>query len=119
MAGSQREKKDPALKASSGRKRLNVQGTLDLETFQFTFVSGEKINAETTKQMQEKLERNNPAMTAVHVFVDNAPHLSPIERHWGMMHKWVIHNRHYVTFNQFTETILGFFRKTRPDKWKE
>jgi hypothetical protein len=34
-----------ALKATSGRKQLNIQGALDLETFQFTFVEGEKINA--------------------------------------------------------------------------
>ena len=136
-----------ALKASSGRKRLNIQGALDLETFQFTFVEGEKINAQTTKQMLEKLERNNPTMAAIHVFVDNAryhhakilqpwldsperkvklrflpayaPHLNPIERLWGIMHKWVTHNRHYPTFNQFTEAILGFFRKTLPDNWKE
>ena len=33
----------------SGRKRLNIQGALDLETFQFTFVEGEKINAQTTR----------------------------------------------------------------------
>ena len=135
-----------ALKAASGRRRLNIQGALDLETFQFTFVEGEKINAQTTRQMLEKLESNNPMMTAIHVFVDNAryhhanrlqpwldsperkvklhflpayaPHLNPIERLWGVMHKWVTHNRHYATFNQFTEAILGFFRKTLPDNWK-
>ena len=136
-----------ALKASSGRKRLNIQGALNLETFQFTFVEGEKINAQTTKQMLEKLEHNNPTMTAIHVFVDNAryhhakilqpwldspdrkvklhflpayaPHLNPIERLWGVMHKWVTHNRHYATFNQFTEAILGFFRQTLPANWKD
>ncbi len=48
-----------------------------------------------------------------------APHLNPIERLWGVMHKWVTHNHHYATFNQFTEAILGFFRKTLPDKWRE
>ncbi|MCP4062628.1 MAG: IS630 family transposase, partial [Gammaproteobacteria bacterium] len=132
-----------ALKATSGRKRLNIQGALDLETFQFTFVEGEKINALTTRQMLEKLERNNQTKTAIHVFVDNAryhhakilqpwldsperrvklhflpayaPHLNPIERLWGVMHDWVTHNHHYATFNQFTEAILGFFRKTLPD----
>ena len=31
-------------KTTSGRERLNIQGALDLETFQFTFVEGEKIN---------------------------------------------------------------------------
>ena len=136
-----------AIKATSGRKRLNIQGALDLETFQFTFVEGEKINAQTTRQMLEKLEAKNPAMTVIHVFLDNAryqnakilqpwlesserrvnlhflppyaPHLNPIERLWGVMHKWVTHNRHYATFNQFTEAILRFFRKTLPDNWRE
>ena len=61
-----------ALKATSGRKRLNIQGALDLETFQFTSVESEKINAQTTQQMLEKLEANNPTMTAIHVFLDNA-----------------------------------------------
>ena len=136
-----------AIKSTSGRKRLNIQGALDLETFQFTFVEGEKINAQTTKQMLEKLERNNPTMTLIHVFVDNAryhhakvlqpwlaksdrrvrlhflppyaPHLNPIERLWGVMHRWVTHNRHYSTFNQFTEEILDFFRKTLPNRWQD
>ncbi|MCP4073804.1 MAG: IS630 family transposase [Hyphomicrobiales bacterium] len=135
-----------AIKANSGRKRLNIQGALDLGTFQFTFVEAEKINAQTTQQMLEKLERNNPTMTTIHVFLDNAryhhakilqpwlsnskrkiklhflptyaPHLNPIERLWGVMHKWVTHNQHYATFNQFTEAILDFFRKTLPDKWQ-
>ena len=40
-----------ALKATSGRKRLNIQGALDLETFQFTFVESEKINGQTIQQM--------------------------------------------------------------------
>ena len=136
-----------ALKAASGRKRLNIQGALDLETFQFTFVEGEKINAQTTRTMLEKLERNNPTKTAIHVFVDNAryhhakilqpwldsperrvklkflpayaPHINPIERLWGVMHEWVTHNRHYATFNQFTEAIFNFFRNTLPHKWRE
>ena len=135
-----------ALKATSGRKRLNIQGALDLETFQFTFVESEKINAQTTRQMLEKLEAKNPTMTAIHVFLDNAryhhakvlqpwlesskrrvslhflppyaPHLNPIERLWGLMHKWVTHNQHYATFNKFTEAILQFFRKTLPANWK-
>ena len=136
-----------AIKATSGRKRLNIQGALDLETFQFTFIEGEKINAQTTRQMLEKLEARNPARKLIHVFLDNAryhhakilqpwlesserrvklhflppyaPHLNPIERLWGVMHKWVTHNRHYATFSQFTEAILGFFRETLPKKWRE
>ncbi len=97
--------------------------------------------------MLETLERTNPTMTAIHVFVDNAryhhakallpwlesperrvklrflpayaPHLNPIERLWGVMHAWVTHNRHYQTFDQFTEAIFDFFRNTLPQKWQE
>ena len=136
-----------ALKATSGRKRLNIQGALDPETFRFTFVEGEKINAQTTRAMLEKPERNNPTKTTIHVFVDNAryhharilqpwlhsperrvklkflpayaPHLNPIERLWGVMHEWITHNRHYATFDQFTEAIFNFFRQTLPDKWRD
>jgi len=96
--------------------------------------------------MLEKLERNNPTMAKIHVFVDNAryhhakvlqpwlnnserrvklhflpsyaPHLNPIERLWGVMHKWVTHNQYYETFNLFTDAVLNFFRKTLPDKWQ-
>ena len=35
------------------------------------------------------------------------------------MHDWVTHNRHYATFNQFTEAIFDFFRTTLPKKWPE
>ena len=136
-----------AIKTTSGRKRLNIQGALDLETFQFTFVEAENINAQTTQQMLEKLEQSNRSKLVIHVYMDNAryhhakvlqpwlngpdrrvklhflpsyaPHLNPIERLWGVMHKWVTHNHHYPTFDQFTEAILGFFRKTLPANWKD
>ena len=128
-----------AIKAGSGRGRLNIQGATDPGTFRFTFVGAEKINARTTRQMPEKPEPANPSMTAVHVFADNArchhakvlqpwlnapdrrvklhflppyaPHLNPVERLWGVMHKRVTRNR------QFADAVAGFFRQTLPDKW--
>ena len=137
----------PAIPATCGRKRLNIHGALNLETFQFQFVEAEKINAETTRQLLQKLERAYPSKRIIHVFLDNAryhhakvlqswlkaperrvrlhflpsyaPHLNPIERLWGVMHKHVTHNRHYARFDDFTEAILNFFRKTLPQKWPE
>ena len=120
--GSWLVSQDPktAIKATSGRTQLNIQGALDLETFQFTFVEGEKINAQAKRQMLKKLEAKNPARRVIHVFLDNAcyhhakilpswfesserrvklhflppyaPHLNPIERLWG-----VTHNHLYAT----------------------
>ncbi len=137
----------PAIAATSGRKRINIHAMLNLETFQFQFVEAEKINAETTRQLLQKLESAYPSKRIIHVFLDNAryhhakvlqpwltaperriklhflpsyaPHLNPIERLWGLMHEHVTHNRHYTCFNDFTEAILNFFRKTLPRKWPQ
>jgi len=70
MAGFPRDKR--RLEATSGRKRLNIQGALDLETFQFTFVEGEEDQCPDNQTDAAKLERNNQTMTTIHVFVDNA-----------------------------------------------
>ncbi len=140
-------KSRPAITATSGRKRLNIHGMLNLETFRFQFVEAERINAETTRQLLQKLESAYPSKRIIHVFLDNAryhhakvlqpwlkapkrriklhflpsyaPHLNPIERLWGLMHEHVTHNHHYARFNDFTEAILNFFRKTLPKKWPE
>ena len=53
----------------------------------------------------------------LHFLPPYALHLNPIERLWGVMHKWVTRNRYYATFDQFNEAILRVFRKTLPDKW--
>jgi len=136
----------PAIPATSGRKRLNIHGALNLETFKFQFVESTKINAETTQQLLQKIENAHPDKRRIHVFFDNAryhhakvlqpwlkapnrrvklhflpayaPHLNPIERLWGVMHKDVTHNRYYAKFHDFVAAILQFFQKTLPDKWR-
>jgi transposase len=137
----------PAIVATSGRKRINIHGALNLEDGLFRLVEAEKINAETTRQLLQKLESAYPSKRIIHVVLDNAryhhakvlqpwlqapkrriklhflpayaPHLNPIERLWGVMHRTVTHNRHYAHFDDFTEAILNFFRKTLPKKWHE
>lgn len=137
----------PAITATSGRKRINIQGFVNLEDGLFRFVEAEKINAATTLQLLQKLEEAYPSKRMIHIFLDNAryhhakalkpwlnaptrriklhflpayaPHLNPIERLWGLMHKHVTHNHYYAHFNQFTEAIFNFFRRILPKKWNE
>ena len=45
-----------AIKTTSGRKRFNIQDALDLETFTFTYVQGETINAKTNL-LNAKIDR--------------------------------------------------------------
>ena len=86
-------------------------------------------------------------MVFIHVFLDNAryhhakivrewlarpgcriklhflpaycPHLNPIERLWGVMHKHVTHNKCYETCAQFAEATLDFLREKVPRNWAE
>jgi transposase len=129
-----------AIKATSGRKRLNIHGAFDLETSRLTWVEGERISAQTTLTLLEKLEAAYPNKRVIHVFLDNAryhhakmlrpwleradcrirlhflppyaPNLNPIERLWGIMHEHITHNRYYPTFAEFVDAVIGFFRNT-------
>ena len=136
-----------AIKTTSGRKRFNLQGALNLDGLKFISVQGERINAQTTLQMLKKIEKAYPKVYMHHVILDNAryhhakllqpwlnrskcriklhflppyaPHLNSIERLWGLMHEWVTHNRHYDTYEEFTEAITEFLDVTLPENWEQ
>jgi len=129
-----------AIKATSGRKRLNIHGAFDLETSRLTWLEGERISAETTLSLLKKLEAAYPDKRVIHVFLDNAryhhakmlhpwlerpgcriklhflppyaPNLNPIERLWGIMHQHITHNKYYPTFTEFVDAVFGFLRNT-------
>jgi transposase len=50
----------------------------------------------------------------LHFIPAYCPHLDPIERLWGLMHKHVTHNRCHETFADFRTAILGFLREEVP-----
>jgi hypothetical protein len=68
---------------------------------------------------QKGLDQNGYSKRRIklHFLPAYAPHLNPIERLRGAMHKHITHNRHYADFNQFTEAIFTFFRKIPPQIW--
>ena len=95
-----------------------------------------------TLSLLQKLEAAYPEKRVVHVFLDNAryhhakmlqpwlerpdcrirlhflppyaPHPNSIERLWGIMHEHITHNRHYPTFGEFIDAVIGFSRNTVP-----
>ena len=134
-----------AVKSSSGRRRINIHGAINLENFDVQFVESRTVDAKSTIALLKKIEAANPDKKKIHVFFDNAryhhaklvkewvltinsriklvflppysPHLNPIERLWGVIHKYVTHNKFYETSNEFAEAILDFFRETVPECW--
>jgi len=136
-----------AIEQTSGRERINIHGAVDLETGQTRMIEAETIDAMSTIRLLESLEALYPLMVCIHVFLDNAryhhaklvrewlsrpgcriklhflppycPHLNPIERLWGVMHKNVTHNKCYETCAGFAEATLEFLRAEVPRRWTE
>jgi transposase len=134
-----------AIEQTSGRERINIHGAIDLETGQTRMIEAETIDAISTIRLLESLETLYPLMVYIHVFLDNAryhhaklvkewlsrpgcriklhflpaycPHLNPIERLWGVMHKNITHNKCYATCGEFAEATLAFLRDEVPRRW--
>ena len=136
-----------AIEQTSGRQRINIHGAIDLETGQTRMIEALTIDAASTIRLLQSIEAFYPMLALIHVFLDNAryhhaklvqewlaqpgrriklhfiptycPHLNPIERLWGVMHKHVTHNKCYATCAQFADATLGFLRGTVPRNWAD
>ena len=53
----------------------------------------------------------------LHFIPSYCPHLNPIERLWGVMHRNITHNKCYGTCAQFADATLGFLRDVVPRNW--
>jgi len=140
-------KENLAIEQASGRQRLNIHGAIDLESGKTEMIDVETVDAASTIRLLQAIEAMYPLLAMIHVFLDNAryhhavlvqewlaqperritlhfipaycPHLNPIERLWGVMHKHLTHNKCYATYREFAATILGFLRETVPRRWPE
>ena len=136
-----------AVDQSSGRDRLNIHGAIDLETGQTIMKDVLSVDALSTVLLLTAIETLYPGMRLIHVFLDNAryhhaklvqawlampdrrirlhfvptycPHLNPIERLWGLMHRHTTHNKCYATFNDFSGAMLTFLREDVPANWRQ
>lgn len=136
-----------AIEQTSGRQRLNIHGALDLETGKTAMIEVETVDAASTIRLLEAIEAMYPLLAMIHVFLDNAryhhakivrawlaqpgrrvtlhfipaycPHLNPIERLWGLMHKHLTHNKTYASYRPFAEATLDFLRQKVPKCWPE
>ena len=134
-----------AFEQTSGRERLNIHGAIDLETGATRMIEVTTVDAVSTIQLLTAIAYMYPSKKRIHVFLDNAryhharmvqawlaqtgcrikihyipsycPHLDPIERLWGLMHKHMTHNRSHATYNDFCNSVLHFLREEVPKKW--
>ena len=138
---------NPAIEQTSGRQRINIHGSIDLETGKTRMIEVETVDAASTIRLLESIMAAWPMTALIHVYLDNAryhhaklvsswlerpgcriklhfipaycPHLNPIERLWGVMHKNITHNKTYATCAQFADATLEFLRESVPRKWPQ
>lgn len=136
-----------AIAQTSGRQGLNIHGAIELERGRTHMLEALHVDADSTIRLFDTLEARYPTKRVIHLYIDNAryhhakrvkhrlnrpgcrirlhfipvycPHLNPIERLWGVMHKHVTHNRCHDSFNHFVTHILSFLRTEVPRRWNE
>lgn len=123
------------VRSNTGRKRLNINGAIDLERLEPVVRFDETINSESTIALFEELERINLVATWIYVICDNAryyrskavqaylensriklvflppyaPNLNLIERFWKFFKKKILYNRYFETFYEFKAACEHFF----------
>lgn len=127
----------------SGRDRVNFTGALNPhQPDEIHIVEAKTINAQSTKELYNKLIAQNPTAKYIYAISDNAryyhnkelkewlkttnivqiflppysPNLNLIERLWKFCRKKVINTNFYRTKEEFRTAILNFFQNIKQHK---
>jgi len=129
------------LPTTSGQRRMNILGALDLAEMHLMHQEYATIDGDAVIGFLKNLEVHMPTASAIHVVLDAAryhtcpavldyvrtsrirlhhlppysPNINAIEPCWKIMHEHVTDNHYYPTFKQFTEAILTFLSVTFPN----
>ena len=132
------------LKTNNGRKRININGSINLQTKQLQFTEDEKINAQSMIKLLKKMLQNQP-IGLIYIILDNAryyhakivkdfleehpriklmflppysPNLNIIERLWKILKQKVVYNKFYLKFEEFRKKVIEFL-ESQPWNKKE
>jgi transposase len=126
---------------NTGRKRLNVNGALNIESMEAVVHYADTLNAQTTMELFDKIQAAYPDKKKIHLIIDNAryyknkelqkylrkrncrikihwlppysPNLNFIERLWHYLKKYIIGTKRRQTFKEFEADIRAFFENFR------
>ena len=130
---------DQQVPSNTGRRRVNINGAIDLERLEPVVRFDDTINAESTIALFEQLEQLNLLATWIYVICDNAryyrskavqeylktsriklvflppyaPNLNLIERLWKFFKKKILYNHYFETFDEFRTACEEFFRSPK------
>lgn len=127
---------DKELKSNGGRKRVNINGAVDIDTLETVTDFSKTINGASSLRLFKKIEAKHPKAKKIHVILDNAsyyiskwlkeklkatkivlhylpgysPNLNLIERLWKFFKKKILYNQYYEKYEDFLSACKGFFR---------
>jgi transposase len=135
-----RKGQDKLIATTASRTRMNILGSINLETMEVTLKEHETIDSQAMKKHCAALRKKYPNAPNIHLILDRgsynisketkqaaedfgiilhhlppySPNLNPIERLWKVMNEYVRNNRVFKSVKEFSHAILDFFKTTWP-----
>ncbi len=129
--------KEHPIKSNTGRRRLNINGAIDIQSMSAEIRFDDTIDAISSIALFEQIEDANPHARRITIICDNAryyrskavaaylensrinllflppysPNLNLIERFWKFFKRQVLYNRYYEAFDDYKDACKRFFRK--------
>ncbi|MDR2440390.1 MAG: IS630 family transposase [Planctomycetaceae bacterium] len=134
---------DAELPSNSGRQRVNINGAVNIDTFNVTVDFTDAVNSESVIRLMEQLIKNNPKAKKIYIILDNAsyyhskeveayrkklgkiiflflppysPNLNLIERLWKFFKEKTFYNKYYEKFADFKKACEDFFKNIKKYK---
>ena len=124
---------------NTGRKRININGAINIKNYEAISREDERINAQSTIELLKQIDYAYPDASTIYVIVDNtrycraqivseflktsriqfkflpsySPNLNLIERLWKFLKKKVINNCYYESYDIFKKTVMDFFENIK------
>lgn len=125
---------------TASRTRVNLMGSINLETMDVTIGSYETIDSIAMEEHFKKLKKKYPCAPKIHLILDQGPYntsadtkeaakkygvvlhylppyspnLNPSERLWKVMNEHVRNNRFFHSAKEFRKAVIDFFEVTWP-----
>tara|TARA_B110000046_G_C12948065_1_gene378875 strand:+ start:249 stop:1277 length:1029 start_codon:yes stop_codon:yes gene_type:complete len=135
-----RKGKNKEIHTISSRTRINIVGSINLETMSVSISDHETVNSSSLIKHLKEIRRKYLKAPKIHLILDRggynrsqetraaakelgielhflppySPNLNPIERLWKVMNEYTRNNRVFQSAKDFREEILAFFNTTWP-----
>ncbi len=131
---------DKLIATTASRTRMNLMGSINLNSMKVTIDAYETLNSGTMAKHFALLRSKYPSAPNIHLILDQGPYntsiqtkqeaekqgiilyylpsyspnLNPIERLWKVMNEYCRNNRFFNSAKEFRRSITGFFENTWP-----